>query len=121
MNPISLRINELIDKLFEGNNSKFANKIGVNEANVRNYRKGTLPKIDFIIKIYENIEFNFDWFLTGKGEILDEKPLMNENQEEKSNELLDTKNELIQLLKQENQRLKNEVAELKGLDKSLTA
>ena len=70
MNPISLRINELIDILFEGNNSKFAQKLGINEANVRNYRKGTLPKIDFIIKIYENIEFNFDWLLTGKGEML---------------------------------------------------
>ena len=73
MNPISLRINELIEKLFDGNNSKFAQKLGINEANVRNYRKGTLPKIDFIIKIYENIEFNFDWLLTGKGEILPKK------------------------------------------------
>lgn len=70
MNSISLRINMLIDELFEGNNSKFAQKIGINEANVRNYRKGTLPKIDFIVKIYENIEFNFDWLLTGKGEML---------------------------------------------------
>ena len=48
MNPISLRINELIEKLFEGNNSKFANKIGINEANVRNYRKGTQFKIDVL-------------------------------------------------------------------------
>lgn len=82
MNSISLRINELIDKLFDGNNSKFAQKLGINEANVRNYRKGTLPKIDFIIKIYENIEFNFDWLLTGKGEILPNP----EGKKEKSNE-----------------------------------
>lgn len=121
MNPISLRINELIEKLFEGNNSKFAHKIGINEANVRNYRKGTLPKIDFIIKIYENIEFNFDWFLTGRGDILKENTLQNDDEKYRPNELIIAKNEIIELLKQENQRLKNEISELKGQDKSRTA
>lgn len=121
MNPISLRINDLIEKLFEGNNSKFAEKIGINEANVRNYRKGTLPKIDFIIKIYENIEFNFDWFMTGKGDILNENTFINNKRIYESNELIVAKNDIIDLLREENNRLKNEISELKGLDKSRTA
>ncbi|RUT67756.1 hypothetical protein D0817_24650 [Flavobacterium cupreum] len=106
MNPISLRINELIEKLFDGNNSKFAKKLGVNEANVRNYRKGTLPKIDFIIKIYENIEFNFDWLLTGKGEILINKEDTIATPSQK--ELNDLKDFKIKTLEKELERCEEE-------------
>ncbi|MBS7231709.1 hypothetical protein KHA90_11795 [Flavobacterium psychroterrae] len=107
MNPISIRINELIEKLFDGNNSKFAKKIGINEANIRNYRKGTLPKVDFIIKIYENIEFNFEWLLTGKGEMLRN---IQENKVDNlmAVELLEYKNKEIAELKQQLQDCQEE-------------
>jgi transcriptional regulator with XRE-family HTH domain len=36
-------------------------------------------------------------------------------------DLIKSKDKIIELLESENQRLKNEIAELKGLDKSLTA
>lgn len=119
MEGISLRINELIDKLFDGNNSKFAEKLGINEANVRNYRKGTLPKIDFIVKIYENIEFNFDWLLTGKGDILgneykinvDFNNLVSEPVNNCINQI-DFKEKLIEVLQNQNKDLQNDKIEL---------
>lgn len=72
MESISLRINKIVVDLFGGNVSRFAEKVGTNEANVRNYIKGTTPKYDFILSVYQNIEINFEWFLTGKGEMLNE-------------------------------------------------
>ena len=70
MNAISLRINELIEKYFDNNNSKFAEKAGTSEANIRNYRKGTLPRIDFLVNIYENLNVSFEWILLGRGPII---------------------------------------------------
>lgn len=72
MESISLRINKIVVDLFGGNVSRFAEKVGTNEANVRNYIKGTTPKYDFILSVYQNIEINFEWFLTGKGEMLND-------------------------------------------------
>lgn len=75
MNDINKRINEIAELYFNGNNSLFAKKVDTNETNIRNYRKNTMPKVDFIIKLSELLEINFDWILTGLGEM--KKPLSN--------------------------------------------
>jgi hypothetical protein len=75
--------------------------------------------LTMIIETY--LELNLEWLITGKGEMLRENTLQSDAENQKPNELIEAKNQIIELLKQENQRLKNEVAELKGLDKSRTA
>jgi len=70
MNTINHRINELALKFFENNNVKFAKFLETSEANVRNYRKSTSPKIEVLQKICENLEINYEWLLTGEGEML---------------------------------------------------
>nr|DAS43997.1 MAG TPA: peptidase [Caudoviricetes sp.] len=70
MSTINERIKSLVDYFSKGNNSDFANKIGINEANVRNYIANTEPKFNVLEKIANNFEINFEWLLTGKGEML---------------------------------------------------
>ena len=67
-----MELKEKIDAIaihfFGGNNVKFAEKTETSEANIRNYRKGaSIPKVDFLIKLNEVLEINFDWLLTDKG------------------------------------------------------
>jgi transcriptional regulator with XRE-family HTH domain len=69
MSTINLRIKHIVDTLYGGNKSKMATEIGIDEANIRNYIKGTEPKATFIEKILEKTEINIEWLLTGKGEI----------------------------------------------------
>jgi len=77
MSTINERIKSLVDHFSQGNNSDFANKIGINEANVRNYIANTEPKFNVLEKIANNFEINFEWLLTGKGEMLKtEKPIV---------------------------------------------
>lgn len=70
MSTINERIKSLVDHFSKGNNSDFANKIGINEANVRNYIANTEPKFNVLEKIANNFEINFEWLLTGKGDML---------------------------------------------------
>ncbi|WP_315013030.1 S24 family peptidase [Capnocytophaga leadbetteri] len=70
MSTINFRIKELVDHFSKGNNSEFGNKIGVNEANIRNYIAGTEPKFNVLEKIANNFEINYEWLLTGNGEML---------------------------------------------------
>lgn len=82
MNSIGQRINELVKYFSNGNNSDFAAKIGVNEANIRNYiNDRTEPKFNILEKIAINFEINYEWLLTGKGEML--KNRYNDFNEEK--------------------------------------
>lgn len=67
MSTINFRIKELVDHFSNGNNSDFANKLGVNEANIRNYIAGTEPKFNVLEKIVTTFEVNYEWLLTGKG------------------------------------------------------
>ncbi|OUL63723.1 S24/S26 family peptidase [Flavobacterium sp. AJR] len=67
MSDITLKINEIAIEYFSDNNSKFAKSMHTSEANIRNYRNGTLPKIDFIIGLAEKLEINFEWILLNKG------------------------------------------------------
>ncbi|WP_287677091.1 S24 family peptidase [Bacteroides sp.] len=69
------RITLLVNKLCNGKNTELASITGVNEANIRNYRNGVMPKADFLEKIVRNFDINPDWLLTGEGSMLrtDEK------------------------------------------------
>ncbi|MGV4530471.1 LexA family transcriptional regulator [Ornithobacterium rhinotracheale] len=72
MTSINSRIKHLINTYCNGNNSEFANRVGINEANVRSYLNGTEPKFNVIEKIAKNFDINFEWLIFGKGEV--EKP-----------------------------------------------
>lgn len=67
---ISKRIEELVLHFAGGNKSKFAAIVGTSEANIRNYIEGRQPKFDFLSSVAQNFEINFEWLLTGRGEML---------------------------------------------------
>ncbi|MDR1543806.1 MAG: hypothetical protein LBS50_05250 [Prevotellaceae bacterium] len=66
MSIINQRINELAIKKFDDNNSKFAKFMGTSEANIRNYRKNTEPKSEFIVKLVQKLEINYEYLFEGK-------------------------------------------------------
>lgn len=70
MSSINFRIDKLVKFFAEGNNSEFAKMIDVNEANIRNYINGTEPRFNVIEKIANRFEINFEWLLTGEGDML---------------------------------------------------
>lgn len=70
---INQRINELAIKYFNGNNSRFAEFLQTSEANIRNYRTKTQPKVDVLNKISETLEISYEWLLTGQGTMLKSK------------------------------------------------
>jgi len=63
MSIINEKINQIAIQYYKGNNSLFADAMGTSEANIRNYRKSTTPKLDFILKIKEILEISFDYLL----------------------------------------------------------
>ena len=64
------RIKWLVDNLAEGKNTIFAEKLGINEANVRSYIKGVQPKADVLSNIVKSYDVNAMWLLTGAGPML---------------------------------------------------
>lgn len=64
---ITKRINEIAVEFFEGNNSRFAERMGTSEANIRNYRSKITPKVDFLVKLCNELEISFDWLFNGTG------------------------------------------------------
>lgn len=79
MSTINIKINEIALHYFEGNNSKFALAMGTNEANIRNYRTSIVPKIEFVIRLCEKLEINYEWLLTGKSPLLKNKTVPSDN------------------------------------------
>lgn len=75
MKHITLKINEIADKYFGGNNSKFAEKLDTNEANIRNYRNGTAPKLDFVSKLHSKLEISYEWLLSDDNDTGKEKAI----------------------------------------------
>jgi valyl-tRNA synthetase len=69
MESINKRINKIAIEFFDGNNSKFADTIGTSEANIRNYRTKTEPKIAVLNQIAKNLEICYEWLLNGTGEM----------------------------------------------------
>lgn len=70
---IGLRISELVNHFANGINTKFAELVGTSEANIRNYRNGKMPKYDFIYNVCSVLEINYEWLITGKGQMLKEQ------------------------------------------------
>ncbi|SHL94270.1 helix-turn-helix domain-containing protein [Flavobacterium chilense] len=68
MSTINEKIDDLAIKEYKGNNSAFAKAMGTSEANIRNYRKGIIPKLDFIIKLHEVFGISFEWLLLDKND-----------------------------------------------------
>jgi transcriptional regulator with XRE-family HTH domain len=66
MGIINKKIDDIAIKAYKGNNSAFAKVMGTSEANIRNYRKGTMPKLDFVVKLYEKFEISFEFLLFEK-------------------------------------------------------
>lgn len=71
---IGERIQHLVNILAEGKNTVFASALGINEANIRSYIRGTLPKADVLEKIVITYEVNAKWLLTGFGEVQELNP-----------------------------------------------
>lgn len=67
---ISLRINEIITNLFDGNKSEFARIVGISEAAVRSYLQSTIPKADVLEKIASKTAVSCDWLLLGRGDMI---------------------------------------------------
>lgn len=64
------RIALLVDRFGEGKNTIFASLTDSNEANIRGYIKGVIPKCDILERIVRNLDVNPDWLLTGRGTML---------------------------------------------------
>lgn len=73
MSDIKTRIKRVIDDFYGGKNTNFANSIEIDEANIRNYLKGTEPKASFFEKINEKTEINIEWLISNKGDIIKSK------------------------------------------------
>ncbi|RAR46501.1 S24 family peptidase [Flavobacterium lacus] len=70
MGNINSKIDKIAEKYFGGNNSAFAKAMGTNEANIRNYRNNTIPKLDFIIAVKEKLGISFE-ILLGDNETIE--------------------------------------------------
>ncbi|MFA6199366.1 MAG: hypothetical protein WC679_03020 [Bacteroidales bacterium] len=68
MNDICLRIKDIIDREFNGNNSAFSRKVGILEPTIRSYLSGSIPKADKIATICSKLEISCDYLLLGKQE-----------------------------------------------------
>lgn len=81
MMDINQKINEIAVQYFDGNNVKFAERMGTSEANIRNYRTKSAPKVDFLVKLRKELEISFDWLLVDEGS-MNHTPLVAETAEE---------------------------------------
>lgn len=68
MSSINSKIDVIAIQHFAGNNSAFAKAMDTSEANIRNYRKETVPKLEFIVKLKELFEISFDYLLSDDTE-----------------------------------------------------
>lgn len=63
------KINYIAIKEFKGNNSSFAKAMSTSEVNIRNYRKQTMPKLDFKVKLYDLFGISFEYLLSENLEV----------------------------------------------------
>lgn len=70
---ISKKINQIAEHFFKGNNVSFANEMGTSEANIRNYRKSTVPKVDFLIDMCHALEISYEWLFDDVGSMKKKK------------------------------------------------
>ena len=69
------RVRLLVATVAGGKNTVFAQKLGVNEANIRGYVKNIEPKADFLDKVVRTYDISAEWLLTGRGEMLKGQPV----------------------------------------------
>lgn len=74
------RLIEVLNHLgCDKNTSKFAKSLGVNSQNISNiYNRQTIPKLNLVAKVAVNYPnaVNYHWLLTGRGEMLPNKILV---------------------------------------------
>ena len=122
-NEIGQRIQEIINKFCNGNNSEFARKLNISESTVRNYIVSGNIRIDIIAKIAEIYDIDIEWLVIGKSPNVDMRGnniyngdknignnnTINEIQEDKEKELLSilksTQTELHKIIKQQQEQL----------------
>lgn len=66
------RIQQIVDKLFKGNQAAFARAIGIKPTTLSNYfsdKKATKPSSEFVLSVAQNIGVDGNWLLTGNGEM----------------------------------------------------
>lgn len=63
MRNINNKIDQIAEQFFAGNNSAFAKAMQTSEANIRNYRNNTIPRLDFIISVKEKLGISFETLL----------------------------------------------------------
>lgn len=66
------RIQQIVDKLFKGNQAAFARAIGIKPTTLSNYfsgKKATKPSSEFVLSVAQNIGVDGNWLLTGVGEM----------------------------------------------------
>jgi len=61
------KINDIAIEFFDDNNSRFAAKMATSEANIRNYRSKIIPKVDFIVRLCNELEISFEWMFNNAG------------------------------------------------------
>ena len=69
MEEITERISQIIDSLYDGNNSAFANAIGWTPANLSNYvgkSKTNKPSVKLLVSIVKSLKIDANWLLTGE-------------------------------------------------------
>ena len=69
MEEITERISQIIDSLYDGNNSAFANAIGWTPANLSNYvgkSKTNKPSVKLLVSIVKSLKIDANCLLTGE-------------------------------------------------------
>lgn len=132
MNEFFRRILQLSDYKGFKNISDFA-KNGLQYASSekinRLKKENNKPSFEILLDISNKFDdVNLNWLITGKG-----KPLIDDDsihiavdknstyENSKDLDLIKSKDKIIELLESEMARMKDEIAQLKGLDKSRTA
>ena len=119
-NTIYLRIERIVNELFNGNKSEFARNIGVSESGVRSYLTGTIPNANVLEKIASNLGISCEWLVLGQGDIfahsigiegaLDDLPI-----EDKLLAIIKEKDDKIEQLARSVGRLEGELSVLKKM------
>lgn len=78
LEDISERIRLIKKYLANDNNCEFSRITGESEAKIRSYirtnKKPAMPSAEFIAKVIEKFELNYEWMLYGKGEMKNTYP-----------------------------------------------
>ena len=72
--PFVIRLETLINDIAEGKKIKFAEMLGVSPTHIDNWiNRGSLPNANQLTNIYQKLNINLNWLLTGEGEMFVKK------------------------------------------------